>query len=185
MESDTAFEATLLAARAGAEWAWRELYRDLAPALARYARASRVADPDDLVGEVFLRAVGALDRFEGDGRQFRAWMYTLLRNAIVDERRKVVRRRTAPLPADVLAELGPTADAEQEAMRALAERRVHEALAHLTPDQRDVLLLRILGDLTIDEIAVVVRKRPGAVKALQARGLDAIRRQISSGAVTL
>jgi RNA polymerase sigma-70 factor (ECF subfamily) len=70
-------------------------------------------------------------------------------------------------------------------MRGLAEERVRRALATLTPDQREVILLRILGGFTIDEVAAVVRKRPGAVKALQARALERLRRSIASGAVTL
>ena len=70
-------------------------------------------------------------------------------------------------------------------MRALAEDRVRSVLDLLTPDQRDVLLLRILGGLTIEEVATVVRKKPGAVKALQARGIAAIRDKIELGAVTL
>jgi RNA polymerase sigma-70 factor (ECF subfamily) len=103
----------------------------------------------------------------------------------VDEHRKLVRRRTEPIPVEDLAEIGPRADAETEAMRALADDRVRSVLDRLTPDQRDVLLLRILGGLTIEEVATVVRKRPGAVKALQARGLAAIRDKIELGAVTL
>ena len=63
--------------------------------------------------------------------------------------------------------------------------RISEVLATLSVDQRDVLLLRILGGLTIAEIAMVLRKKEGAVKMLQARGLAAIRKQISAGAVTL
>jgi RNA polymerase sigma factor (sigma-70 family) len=185
MDSNDGFESTLLAARAGADWAWRALYEDLAPSLARYARASRVDDPENLVGDVFLSAVRTLGRFEGDRRGFRAWMFALTRNAIVDERRKVVRRRTEPLPNEALAELGPTVDTEQEALGALAETRIRAAIAGLTPDQRDVLLLRILGDLSIEEVAMILGKRPGAVKALQARGLEQIRRKIVSGAVTL
>jgi RNA polymerase sigma factor (sigma-70 family) len=185
MFHEAEFDAILRAARAGADWAWRALYDDLAPRLAGYARACRVADAEDLVGEVFVRAVRALERFEGGERDFRAWMFALARNGIIDERRKVVRRRTEPLPPEVLAELGPTGDVEQEAMRALAEDRVRAALAPLTPDQRDVILLRVLAGLTIDEVAVVVGKRPGAVKALQARALATIRRNIFSGAVTL
>src|SRR5919106_593160 len=185
MEPNDGFETTLLAARAGAEWAWRALYEDLAPSLTRYAQASRVEDPENLVGDVFLSAVRTLRRFEGDRRGFRAWMFALTRNAVIDERRKVVRRRTEPVPAEALAELGPRADAEQEALGVLAETRVRAAIAGLTPDQRDVLLMRILGDLTIEEVATVLGKRPGAVKSLQARGLEQIRRKIASGAVTL
>jgi RNA polymerase sigma-70 factor (ECF subfamily) len=184
MMPDDGFTATLLAARAGADWAWHALYEDVAPALARYARASSVADPEDLVGDVFLRAVRTLQRFDGGRRAFRAWMFAIARNAVVDDARKRVRRRTEPLPAHVLAEIGPVGDAEEEAMRAVAEGRVRAAMASLTADQRDVLLLRILGDLTVDEVASVIGKRPGAVKALQARGLERLRRNIAMGAVT-
>ena len=180
-----AFDQVLEAARVGAEWAWRDLYRDAAPDLARYARASRIPDPEDVVAEVFLRAVRGLASFEGNQRAFRAWLFTFARNRIIDEHRKIARRRTEPVPAEVLAEIAAGDDAEAEAIRALAEERVRAVLAHLTPDQRDVLMLRILGGLTIEEIAAIVRKRPGAVKALQARGIAAIQREVARGAVTL
>ncbi len=185
MSDGSAFEATLRAARAGAEWAWRDLYAAFAPRLTGYARACRVADPEDLVGDVFLRAVRSLHRFEGGEGDLRAWLFALARNAVIDERRRATRRRTEPLPPEVLAELGPAVDAEQEAMRAMAEERVRAVLAPLTADQRDVLLLRILGGLTIEEVAAALGKRPGAVKALQARALNRIRRDVSRGAVTL
>jgi RNA polymerase sigma-70 factor (ECF subfamily) len=184
MDPQDGFDETMAAARAGADWAWRALYEDVAPALARYARASGTADPEDLIGDVFLRAVRTLDRFDGGRRAFRAWMFAIARNAVVDEARMRRRRRTQPVPAHVLAEMGPAGDAEDDAMGAIAESRVRAAMAALTPDQRDVLLLRILGDLTVDEVASVIRKRPGAVKALQARGLEHVRRDIATGAVT-
>lgn len=185
MSLSEGFDQTLLAARAGGEWAWRAIYEELAPALARYARACRVPDPEDLVGDVFLRAVRSLDRFDGDARDLRAWLFAMARNAALDEHRKVARRRTGPVPVDLLLEVGAGDDAEHDALVALGERQVHETLAGLTPDQRDVLLLRILGDLTIDEIAGVMGKTAGAVKMLQARGLERIRRDIVAGAVTL
>ena len=103
----------------------------------------------------------------------------------MDEHRKLVRRRTEPLPVQVLAEVGARGNAETEAMRALAEDRVRSILDRLTPDQRDVLLLRILGGLTIEEVAIVVRKKPGAVKAPAGTGVAAIRDKIELGAVTL
>ena len=69
-------------------------------------------------------------------------------------------------------------------MRSLEEQRVRVILDQLTPDQRDVLLLRLLSDLTVEQVATVVGKTAGAVKALQARGLEQVRREISRGAVT-
>lgn len=179
------FDGVLTAARVGAEWAWRELYSTTAPDLLRYARASRVPDPEDVVGDAYLRAVRSLAAFEGDERAFRAWLFTLARNRIIDDHRKTVRRRTEPVPLPILVEIVPNGDVEDEAMRALAEDRVRSLIERLTRDQRDVLLLRILGGFTIEEVASVIRKKPGAVKALQARGLAAVRRFIELGAVTL
>lgn len=180
-----AFPGVLEAARLGAEWAWRALYGELAPSLHRYAHACRVADPASTVGEIFLRAVTGIMTFEGDERAFHAWLFRIARNLILDEHRKAQRRRTDVVPTEVLVSLSPVGDVEQEALGSLAEQRVRAILDTLTPEQREVLVLRILGDLTVDEVALVVGKRPGAVKALQARGLAAIRRAMQRGAVTL
>ena len=70
--------------------------------------------------------------------------------------------------------------AEQESLDALATEWVDEVLAQLEPDQRDVLLLRVVAQLTIDEIAVALGKSSGAVKALQRRGLAAARRLLAA-----
>jgi RNA polymerase sigma-70 factor (ECF subfamily) len=70
-------------------------------------------------------------------------------------------------------------------MARLSEARIAQVIERLAPAQRDVLLLRILGGLTIDEIAEAVGKRPGAVKALQRRGLAALRRELDRAGVTL
>ena len=70
-------------------------------------------------------------------------------------------------------------------MRQMATDRVHDLCARLAPDQRDVLLLRLVGDLTIEQVSQSVGKSVGAVKALQRRGLDAIRRIIAGEGVPL
>ena len=69
------FPGTLDAARAGAEWAWAAIYRDLAPAVVGYLRARRANEPDDLAGEVFLQVVRDLPRFQGGEREFGAWVF--------------------------------------------------------------------------------------------------------------
>jgi DNA-directed RNA polymerase specialized sigma24 family protein len=75
--------------------------------------------------------------------------------------------------------------AETEALAALGTERVRALLDGLSPDQRDVLLLRLLGDLTVEQAAGVLGKRPGAVKALQRRGLAAVSRALAAQGVTL
>jgi RNA polymerase sigma-70 factor (ECF subfamily) len=175
----------LAAARAGGEWAWRELYNATAPALTRYLRARGLPDADDVVGETFIRVVRNIERFDGDLDAFRTWVFTIGRHIVIDGVRTRTRRATHPAPPEALAELGPAGDVEDDAIDEIGRHDVRAVLDRLSPDQRDVLLLRILGGLTIAEIAQVMGKREGAVKMLQARGLAALRKQISIGAVTL
>lgn len=174
----------LAACRVGAEWAWRQVYEDLAPALLRYHRARGSADPDDLVGDTFVRVVRGLPAFEGTEEQFRAWVFAISRRRAIDLGRSARRHPVEPVPPDELVARAPIGDAEDDATRSLEREWVRAVLDGLTPDQRDVLLLRLLSDLTIERVATVMGKSAGAVKALQARGLEHVRRQIDRGAVT-
>ena len=138
-----------------------------------------------MVGETFANVVRSIDRFEGGEIAFRAWVFAIARNEATDETRRVIRHPSAPASVEELEAHGPRGDVEREAMEALASDRIGRLLDALTADQRDVLLLRIIGGLSIDQVATVVGRRSGAVKMLQARGLAAIRREILRGAVTL
>jgi RNA polymerase sigma-70 factor (ECF subfamily) len=75
-------------------------------------------------------------------------------------------------------ETGPTGNTEVDAIAALSGDRVNELLASLSPDQRDVLLLRVIADLSIEDVAAALGKRQGAIKALQHRALASLRRQL-------
>lgn len=177
--------SVLAACRTGAEWAWRQVYEDLAPALLRYHRARGSADPDDLVGDTFVRVVRGLPAFEGNEEQFRAWVFAISRRRAIDIGRAARRHPVKPVPPNDLVAQAPIGDAEDDAMRSLDEERIRAVLESLTPDQRDVLVLRLMSDLTVEQVATVMERSPGAVKALQARGLEHVRRQIHRGTVTL
>src|SRR3954464_12677978 len=169
---DSFEESVLPAARAGADWAWERIYRELAPSVTGYARAHGAAEPEDLTGEVFLQFVRGLERFAGDERAFRAWVFTIAHRRVVDDLRRRARRPVSPAAPEVVASAAPPGgDVHEDAVAVLDEASVREAIESLPPDQRAVLLLRILGDLTIEEIARALGKRTGAVKALQRRAL--------------
>ena len=178
------FDQVVAAANAGGEWAWRELYRSAAPSVDRYLRARGVPDAEDLVGETFVRVVRHLERFTGDEPDFRAWVFAIARNLVVDAARRNTRRPADATPAATLHALAPVGDAEDDAMGELATAEVVRILSQLTEDQRDVLLLRIVGDLSVAQVAEILGRREGAVKMLQARGLATLRRIGSGGAVT-
>lgn len=179
-----AFDDVLDAARAGGEWAWRALYDDLAPTVLGYLRGRGAADPDDLTGEVFLQIVRDLGRFDGDERAWRSWVFTIAHHRLLDDRRRRGRRpevlaATAELDRPVEGEV------EERALEAVTTDEVRRLIEGLSPDQADVLLLRMLAGLTIEEVARAVGKRVGAVKALQRRGLRAIRQSLGELGVPL
>ena len=179
------FTALLDAARGGSEQAWTTIYRWLAPAVLGYLRASSGPEPEDTLSEVFLRVARDLPRFEGDERQFRAWVFTIAHHRLIDARRRSARRPVELVPEPPEPEASPVDDAAEEALARIGAEEVHRVLGALSPDQRAVLLLRVLGDLTVEEVARALGKRPGAVKALQRRGLAAAKRELAKKGVTL
>jgi RNA polymerase sigma factor (sigma-70 family) len=183
-----AFPALLSAAQSGAAWAWQRLYEWLAPVVAGYLRVQGVHDVDDVTSEVFLGMVRGIDTFTGDESGFRSWVFVIAHRRLQDERRRAGRRPPPELHGDVLpagVDGDHGGDAEDDALRGLATARVHTLCERLAPDQRDVVLLRIVGDLTVDDVAAVLGKSPGAVKQLQRRGFGALRRMLEQEGVPL
>jgi RNA polymerase sigma-70 factor (ECF subfamily) len=121
--------------------------------------------------------VRGLHTFEGDSQQFRSWVFTIAHRRLIDERRARSKR-----PVELREDLESAVVAEDPAtavMDRLTDEEIIGFLDALTPEQRDVLLLRLLAGLTIDEIARALGKTPGAVKALQRRGLIALQENLS------
>ena len=178
------FEELLAAARTGAAWAWEELYRELSPGVLGYLRARGAREPEDVLGDVFLQVVRDLPRFTGGERELRAWVFTIAHHRLLDDARSRRRRPVEPAGAEVGSDVA-SASADEQALEAVAEQRVRQVLGRLAADQQAVLLLRILGDLTVEEVARILGKRVGAVKALQRRGLAAARRELEGEELTL
>ena len=178
------FDVVLEAARVGAGWAAERIWTSLAPRVAGYLRAGGADEPDDLTSEVFLRVFAGCRSFSGTEAQFRSWVFTVAHSRLVDARR--VRNRTpetTSVEEEGLDVEGPSvAGAEEEAMGRLGTENVQRLLGVLTCDQSDVLVLRVLGRMSVEEAAAVLEKRPGAVSALQRRGLATLRRRLASEA---
>lgn len=160
------------AARRGAAWAITALYREIHPRLLRYLRSREPHVADDVASQVWLEVAGGLDRFEGTEDGFRAWVFTIARRRLIDARRRAGRRPTDPLVDDDVAAPSPHDDPEGSAIAALdAQAAVDRIVAALTPDQADVVLLRVLGGLAVGQVADVLGKQPSAVRVLQHRAL--------------
>jgi RNA polymerase sigma-70 factor, ECF subfamily len=165
----------VVAARTGQAWALTEIWQRHAATVSGYLRGRGAHEPDDLTSEVFLAVFERLPGFHGDDDDLRAFVFTVAHHRLVDELRRRARRGES-LPYEAAEDARVSVSAETLALDALGEQRVHELLDALSADQREVILLRVLGDLSLEQTAQVVGKRVGAVKALQHRALASLRR---------
>ena len=180
-----AFEKVLAAAQEGAGWARTRLYEWLAPVVAGYLRARGAGDPDDLTSEAFVSVFSGCESFSGDAAQFRSWVLRIAHCRLIDARRAQDRRQVIETFESERRthEEGPAmAPAEEEALRSLDTERMMRLLGALTPDQRNVLALRVIAGLSVKEVAASLGKQPGAVKALQRRAIMALRRKLANEA---
>jgi RNA polymerase sigma-70 factor, ECF subfamily len=172
--------ADLIAARLREPAALTRIYTAYAPALFRFFMAS-VGDrhlAEDLTGNTFVSAIEGLPKFRGPVEALGGWLFQIARHDLYDHRRKQNRSRVEPLD-DNLKEAAASdgaVDPEDLAITRLEGGRVLRALQELSPDQREVLLLRMAGGMTAPEVAAALGKTTNAVKALQHRGLASLAR---------
>lgn len=178
------FTGVLDGARRNAPAAWNELYAWLAPGVAGYLRMLGAREVDDLTCDVLLAVFRRIDAFEGSEANFRSWVFTVAHSRLIDERRRRARRPdTVPLESAHESATGTAAEAV--AMQALEVSNIEAVCALLPPDQRAVVLLRIIAELSVDQVAEVLGKSPGAVKQLQRRGFESARQLFVRQGVTL
>jgi RNA polymerase sigma-70 factor (ECF subfamily) len=177
MRTGLPFDDVLAAARTGAAWAFEVLYRDLAPVVTGYLRMHGAVEPDDLASETFIGVFTGLPGFTGDEDALRSWVFTIAHRRLVDDWRRRSRR---PQLSDGDEDLGGLVggDVEDDVLVRVGTDDVHRLCAGLPDDQRSVLLLRILADLTVEQVAEVMGKSMASVKALQRRGLRTLRQRL-------
>jgi RNA polymerase sigma-70 factor (ECF subfamily) len=173
----TGLDALVQAAARGDGEAFGRLWAALSPAVAAYFRAHAVPDADDLTSEVFLAAFRTVGTVTGGAEQFRGLLFRIAHRRYVDwVRRRVGRGPHLSYEPDLDARTSESA--EDCAVDRLGTRRALALLDLLTPDQRQVVSLRVLGDLSLQQTAEVLGRDVGTVKSLQHRGLARLRRGV-------
>jgi RNA polymerase sigma-70 factor (ECF subfamily) len=166
-------------ARSGDRAAFAELYDTHSDAVYRYVlyRVREPSDAEDLTSEVFTRAFANIHRYRWQGKSFLAWLYTIARNAVTDRRRR--ERPTVDLDdAYGVAEDGPTA--HDRAVRGEQVDALRGAVKHLTTEQQEVLVLRFVENMSSRQVAKVLGKNEGAIRALQFRALGRLRKLLTA-----
>jgi RNA polymerase sigma-70 factor (ECF subfamily) len=167
------FGQILASAQQGDEWAVAALWTELHPPLLRFLRGLHPGFAEDVESEAWIRIAGGLARFEGSETDFRAWVFTIARNRLVDWCRRD-RRQATPVDLDEFAALPGPDDPAAAADEGLGLEASLALIRTLPPDQGEVILLRVLGGLDVSRVARIVGKRPGTVRVLQHRGLRSL-----------
>ena len=174
-DTDTWLDLALAAARRGDTSGFDALYNELGGPVTAFAKARGATDAEGITNEVFIDVFRRLDSFTGDYSGFRSWVFAIARNRLVDAYRRDQRQ---PDLTNAPSVGSATPSAEHVALEHLGDARVGEMLNRLTLDQREVIVLRIVADLSLAEVAVIVDKPVTAVKRLQARGLRRLQQEI-------
>ena len=178
------FGALLAAAQAGDERAVASLFREFQPRLAGYLRAREPRAAEDIEGEVWLAIARGLGRFTGGEAAFGAWVFSIAQRRIADHRRTAARRATVPLPNEELDRAGGDGPEALVLESLSADAASAFVTATLSPDQAEVVLLRVIGGLDVEQVAELLGKRPGTIRVLQHRALRRLHAELSKGHVT-
>ena len=136
------------------------------------------AEAEDMTQQVFLNALKSIDRYKFRGMPFSAWLFRIAHNQVVDHYRRKKRATMVPIDDVILpGQDNPGRDAE----RKMEIEEVNRATQQLTSAQREVISLRFAGELSIAEVARVMGKSEGAIKALQHAAIISLRKIMSAG----
>lgn len=157
--------------------AFGELYRLYHPRLLRFVggRVTGRQEAEDLTSLCFEKAFAAIGRYHPTPAQFSTWLYAIARNLVIDHYRK----RRLPIDPDTRLESvevsDPSCGPEELFAHQELRRLLHDALMELTTEQRQVVGLRFFYNMPISEVAGLMNKTDGAIKALQFRAFDRLR----------
>ncbi len=140
-----------------------------------YYMVGSAAEAEDLTAQAFLQAWEAIDRYEIRGAPFVSWLLRIAHNLGVSYLRS--KKESAQLP-ETLVDHGSQRNPEEVVQRALDGERVREAILKLRDEHRQVIMLRFVEDLEYREVAQIVGKSVAAVRVIQHRALNALRKQM-------
>jgi RNA polymerase sigma-70 factor, ECF subfamily len=139
-----------------------------------YTRTNHQADAEDLTEQVFLKMVGSIQRYRPKGVAFSSWLYRIAHNLLVDRYRRAGRE--AVELSDQVRDARPHADPAALVQNSEERRQLLAAVHRLTSEQQQVITMRFIDNMEVDEIARLMRRRPGAIHSMQHRALASLYR---------
>jgi RNA polymerase sigma factor (sigma-70 family) len=167
-------------AQRGSGPAFTVIYREISPAVLGYLRGKGVEDPEAITNDVFLAVLSQVATLRGGAVGLRKFIFSIAHARMVDDLRRTGRR---PVMGEYRAEFDDRVAESSEtlALQSIAAEQIRELIGRLAADQGEVILLRLVADLSVAQVGAVLGKSHGAVKQLQRRGLIALRKLIENG----
>jgi RNA polymerase sigma-70 factor (ECF subfamily) len=180
------FEQVLVDAGSGDRRAVEEIFCELQPRLLRFLRSQESRHADDLAAEVWLAVATGISGFTGDWPDFRAWVFGIARKRLADHRRRAMRRRTDVVDMITFDRLRANDEPDTEALEKLSGQQAANLIdSVLSGDQAEVLLLRVLGDLDVDQVASIMQRTPNWVRVTQHRAVHTLARRLGPKIVVM
>jgi RNA polymerase sigma-70 factor, ECF subfamily len=162
-----------------------ELWRGHQHLLLRYFRGKGMAEPEDLASIVWIEVAKGLPSFEGGAADFRRWLFTIASRRRVDEIRRHRRHRDRDEAARAAATERATNETVEEFERSAALDRAIALVRTLPSDQAEAVLLRVVADLNVADVAAIMNRSEGSVRVLVHRGLSRLSERIEPAADTV
>lgn len=137
-------------------------------------------EAEDLAAEVFRKALQSLPRFKWTGAPFAAWLFRIASNMIADRARRAVREGNAE-PSPTVSQSGVTHVQQTDLEYCERQAQLFRLVDELADDQKHVLVMRFAEEMSIHEIAGKLGRSEGAVKQLQFRALENLRKKFTTG----
>jgi RNA polymerase sigma-70 factor (ECF subfamily) len=179
------FPDLLQAAKAGDELAFAQLFGHCQPLMLRYlASVAPTEMIDDVASEAWVSVIRALDTFDDDLPGFIGWVLTMARRRWIDELRRRTRRRELLGLTESIPEAASPTTVESEIEDRLGGDAAMALIRTLPPDQAEIVALRAISGLSVEEVAAIVGKSPGSVRVASHRGLRRLRENLQSDVTT-
>ena len=158
--------------------AFADLYDQFLGPVYRYVfyRVGNRADAEDLSEQVFLQAWAAIEQFRWQSKPFLAWLYALAHNVVIDWRRRSKPARSLNNDDDPIDPESPSA--ARDMTQWLDAALLAAAMNQLTPEQQQVITLKFIEGFDTVQVARLMDKREGTIRALQMRALQSLRREL-------
>ena len=148
-----------------------------------YYKVGNLTESQDLTGQTFLKAFENIDSYEMRDVAFSSWLYRIAHNLVVDFFRRESKRESVPID-DQPPTASPHGNPVESVLADLESERLYKAMHKLTHNQREVLVLKFIDNLSNTQVAEIMGISVGAVKSTQKRGLLALNRILSNSSGT-